>query len=74
MELAADQVLIDDLKTRTVAAQRGLAVAGTLGVLLAASSRGLINLPQAAARLRQTSFRAAPAVWNKILGPAGLGP
>src|SRR5947209_3616114 len=46
VELAADQILVDERAARTVASNRGLAVVGTLGVLVAAARRGLIDLDQ----------------------------
>ena len=42
-ELKADAVLIDDLKARKTAMLRGLTVVGTIGVLLDAKERGLVD-------------------------------
>ncbi|MEA1869065.1 MAG: DUF3368 domain-containing protein [Euryarchaeota archaeon] len=42
-EIRADAVLIDDLKARKTAMLRGLAVVGTIGVLLDAKERGLVD-------------------------------
>lgn len=42
-ELKADAVLIDDLKARKTAMLRGLTVIGTIGVLLDAKERGLVD-------------------------------
>lgn len=42
-ELQADAVLIDDLKARKIAMLRGLTVVGTIGVLLDAKERGLVD-------------------------------
>lgn len=53
-------VLLDERKARRVARQRGLAVAGTLGVLDLAAGRGLVNRAAALERLGRTSFRASP--------------
>lgn len=66
LELSADQFLVDDRQARTAAAARGLAVAGTLGVLLAASARSLVDFHQAITRLKQTTFHASPAVWQAL--------
>lgn len=41
-ELAADQILIDDLEARRVAISRNLKIIGTVGVLLVAKQLGLI--------------------------------
>ena len=74
VQLSADQFLVDDRQARTAAAARGLAVLGTLGVLLAASARGLLNFHQAVTRLQQTTFHATPAVWQQVLASAGPTP
>ncbi len=42
-EIEADAVLIDDLKGRKTAMLRGLTVIGTIGVLLDAKERGLVD-------------------------------
>jgi predicted nucleic acid-binding protein len=42
-ELKADAILIDDLKARKTANLRGLTVVGTIGVLLDAKERGLVD-------------------------------
>lgn len=42
-ELKADAALIDDLKARKTAKLRGLTVIGTIGVLLDAKERGLVD-------------------------------
>jgi predicted nucleic acid-binding protein len=42
-------------------------VTGTLGVLEEAARRGLLNLPDALARLQQTSFRASPTLLRLLL-------
>jgi predicted nucleic acid-binding protein len=56
-ELRADHILIDEWAARTVAANRGLHVIGTLGVLNQAAERGLIDLSETCIRLLKTSFR-----------------
>jgi predicted nucleic acid-binding protein len=55
-ELHADRLIIDDRAARRVAMQRNLIVIGTLGVLVEAAERGLIDFSSAIARLQQTSF------------------
>ena len=56
-EIHAAAVLMDDLAGRRAAAQCGLAVVGTLGLLEQASRRGLIDLPMVLGRLQQTNMR-----------------
>ena len=65
--LRADLVLLDERAGRAVAASRGLRVTGTLGVLDAAASRGLVALPDAVARLRATNARFAPTLLRDLL-------
>lgn len=59
-EIHADAVLMDDRAGRNAAIQCGLAVVGTIGLLEQAAARGLIELPPALARLRQTNARLDP--------------
>jgi len=56
-EIHADAVLMDDRAGRNAAIHCGLAVVGTIGLLEQAAARGLIELPQAMERLRQTNAR-----------------
>jgi predicted nucleic acid-binding protein len=55
----ADLLLIDEKLGPRIARERGLAVTGTLGVLLQAAERGLIDIEQALTDLRATDFLAA---------------
>jgi len=57
---APTTVILDELAARALATQRGHKVVGLLGLLAHAADAGLINLGDAIARLRQTSFRASP--------------
>lgn len=66
-EVGADLLLVDDAKARREALRRGLAVTGTLAVLVAAAERGLVDLPEAIAALWQTTFRAPAALITEIL-------
>ena len=50
--------LIDDLDGRTAARRSGLAVMGTLGLLDAAATRGLVDFNTMADSLLKTNFRA----------------
>lgn len=62
----ADMVLLDEAAARAVAAQRGLKVAGTLGVLCDAAQAGHLKLPAALDLLRKTNFRASPELWKTL--------
>jgi predicted nucleic acid-binding protein len=63
----ADLVLMDDREGVAAATALGLRVAGTIGVLDRAASRGLIDLRAAVARLRATNFRYRAAVLDALL-------
>ena len=63
----ADALIIDERRGRQEAEARGLIVIGTLGVLVSARERGLVNLAEAIDRLRQTSFHASPKLLAMIL-------
>jgi predicted nucleic acid-binding protein len=66
-ELGADALIIDDRQGRVAAAQRGIPVIGTLGVLRVAASNGLVDLRSAVERLRSTNFYVAPEVLERLL-------
>lgn len=55
-ELNADRIIIDEAKGRKEAAGRNLRVVGTLGVLEIAAERGLVDLAQVFAELKETDF------------------
>ncbi len=65
--LQADIVIFDELAARTLATKRGHKVVGLLGLLAEAADAGLINLTDAISRLRQTNFRASPALLRNLL-------
>ncbi len=71
-ETQADWLLLDDRPARRLAEALGLAVAGTLGLLLRAKEKGLLAAvrPQAQALLR-AGFYATPTLVEHILGEAG---
>lgn len=60
-------LLIDERAGSLIARRMGLAVTGTLGVLDEAARQGLVSLPDAMARLRQTSFRYPKALIARLL-------
>jgi predicted nucleic acid-binding protein len=64
-------ILLDEKAARRVAADRGLRVTGTLGVLGEAATRGLVALAPAIARLRLTNFRSTPALLKATLDRFG---
>jgi len=67
-EQHADLLLIDERKGRLEATRRGIATTGTLGVLLAAGVRGLLDAESAYRRLlRETNFRATPQVEERFM-------
>ncbi len=65
-QFKADVVLLDESAARALASQRGLKVAGTLGVLRDAAQTGLLKLPDALDLLRKTNFRASPELWKSL--------
>jgi predicted nucleic acid-binding protein len=66
-ELRADRLILDDQAARRVATRRKLTVIGTLGVLVEAAERGLVDLPDAITRLQQTTFYVSPEVLEPLL-------
>lgn len=67
IESRADLVLMDDREGVEEARRRGLTVVGTLGVLVRASERNLVDLPEVIRRLSETNFRASPNLIRQIL-------
>jgi predicted nucleic acid-binding protein len=66
-QLKADALLLDDWKAWKAAEARGLVVTGTLNVLEAAAQQGLLDLSEAFARLRRTTFHVTPELMQSIL-------
>ncbi len=66
-ELDADLLLLDDMKARRIATNRGFAITGILGILDQAASMKLIELPAAVQSLKNTSFWVADSLLQKLL-------
>jgi predicted nucleic acid-binding protein len=66
-ELHADLLLIDEGDGYGTATQRGIRCMRTVGLLEQAGMRGLLDLPEAIARLRRTNFRIHPLVLDNVL-------
>jgi predicted nucleic acid-binding protein len=67
IELGASLILMDDRAGVEEARLQGLQVTGTLGVLLLAARRGLVDLEAAFLRLQTTNFRYRPALLETML-------
>jgi predicted nucleic acid-binding protein len=66
-EINAAAVLMDDRAGRNAAGRCGVAVIGTIGLLEQAAVRGLLDLPAALERLRQTNIRLDPQLIQAAL-------
>jgi len=64
-------VVIDEAKAYREAQRRKIPVLRTLAVLDRAAERGLIDLVEAVARLRQTNFRVRPEILDQLLARHG---
>ena len=60
-------LLIDEKSGRKAAVNEGLEIVGVLGILDAATKKGLIDLESAIAQLQQTNFRVSPELIQEIL-------
>ena len=68
LELYAERVVVDDRPARRLAQALGLRVIGTLGILLAAKRRGLLERVQPSLDdLRNRRFFMAPKLYEHIL-------
>lgn len=66
----ADLLLVDERLGVRIAREHGLAVTGTLGVLMQASRRGLIDIERALWDLQATDFRCTARVVEEVLRQA----
>ena len=66
-QLNADLLLLDDMKARRTATERGLVITGILGILDQAATMKLIALPAAVQSLKSTSFWASDSLLQKLL-------
>lgn len=67
LSLHADLLLMDDRKAVRTARGKGFRVTGTLGVLEMAARRELLDLADAFARLRRTTFHCSDQVMTELL-------
>jgi predicted nucleic acid-binding protein len=67
VELHADLLLMDEREGVLVARSKGIEVTGTLGVLVRAAKRNLVNLADAFNRLKQTNFRYRQETMDMLL-------
>ena len=65
--LSADLLLMDERAGRIEAARRRMALTGTLGVLRIGGRRGFLDIEEAVARLRPTSFHVSPNLLETFL-------
>lgn len=65
--LGATLLLIDESAGRRAALERGLRVAGTVGVLELAAAHGLCDPAEVVRRLQQTNFRVSPRLLQRLL-------
>jgi len=65
--LNADLLLMDDREGVMVARSKGLEVTGTLGILSLGARRGLIDLADSFARLKNTNFRYRQEIMDALL-------
>ncbi|MCB2262870.1 MAG: hypothetical protein LGR52_08040, partial [Candidatus Thiosymbion ectosymbiont of Robbea hypermnestra] len=66
-EIGAEGVLLDERAARNAADQRGVRCIGTLRVLSEAAKQGHIEIHEAIGRLKRTTFRAHPALFERAI-------
>jgi len=64
--IQATQILMDDMDGRLEAERRNLKVTGTLGILVEAHRRGLLDLDSSLAQLSGTSFYMSPRLVDMV--------
>jgi len=65
--LPADLLIIDERLGRRMAEERGIAIIGTVGVLDAAATLGLVNLAETLMKLQETNFRVSRHILQTLL-------
>ena len=70
ISVGADAVLVDDRAGVAAARAHGLQAIGTLGLLQRAARRGLLDLPNALARLVATNFHVRQELLDTLLAEA----
>lgn len=68
--MSADLILMDDRAGVRAARAAGFSVIGTLGLIGLAYRRGLLDIESCIDRLRGTSFRCRPAIYDRLLDAA----
>lgn len=72
IELRADLILMDDRAGVLLARSKGFRVAGTLAILALAATHGYIDLAEAFARIKRTSFHYQQEVMDHFLAEVSL--
>lgn len=65
--LNANLLLLDDMKARRAALEKGLVITGILGILDQAATMKRIDLPTSVQSLQNTSFWASDSLFQKLL-------
>lgn len=72
IELGNSILILDDYKARKVAEKLGIEITGTIGVIIKAKLKGLINsVKPLIEKINQTNFRLSEAIITKALDEAG---
>lgn len=70
--LCARLILMDERAGVIAARSRGFAVTGTIGLLDLAARQGILTFADAVVKLRRTSFRARPSLFEDLLARHGV--